>query len=149
MKIEAAVARQRGRAGAKRQMTPFDTAEYRRKDRARERAAAKALAEAGAAGDAGKFFHALGSLRDGTLNGWTLAMREIARLGHVSEEIQTAFALIWASDRHPLCHDPHAFLDAMRVLFPPYRGPVIWLFRLRRSRSLTALMLRPGRCRIG
>jgi hypothetical protein len=56
-------------------------------------------------------------------------MREIARLGHVSEEIQTAFALIWASDRHPLCHDPHAFLEAMRVLFPRYRGPAIRLFR--------------------
>jgi hypothetical protein len=37
MKIEAAVARRRGRAGAKRQMTPFDTPEYRRKDRARAR----------------------------------------------------------------------------------------------------------------
>jgi hypothetical protein len=46
MKIEAAVARRRGRAGANRQMTPFDTPEYRRKDRARARAAAKALAEA-------------------------------------------------------------------------------------------------------
>jgi hypothetical protein len=108
----------------------FDIAEYRRKDRGSARTAAKALAEAGQAGDVGKFFHALDILRNTlTLNGWTIAMRQIARLGSLSKEIQSEFAFIWATDRHPPCGDPHAFLDAMRVLFAPYRGPSVRLFR--------------------
>jgi hypothetical protein len=61
-------------------------------DRAKTRAAVKALLKAGQAADDGEFLYQLHQLRN-TMNGWTLAMRQIARLGHVSEEIQSAFAL--------------------------------------------------------
>jgi hypothetical protein len=98
-----------------------------RHDGAKARAAAKALLKAGQAGDDGQFLYQLHQLKN-TMNGWTLAMRQIARLGQVSKEIQSAFALMWTADRHLPCTDPHAFLDAMRVLFPPYRGPAMYLF---------------------
>jgi hypothetical protein len=99
-----------------------------RQDRAKARAAAKALLKAGQAADDGEFLYQLHQLRN-TMNGWTLAMRQIARLGHVSKEIQSAFALTWTSDRHLPCAHPHAFLDGLRVLFPPYHGPAMHLFR--------------------
>jgi hypothetical protein len=93
-----------------------------RQDRAKARAAAKALLKAGQAGDDSEFLYQLHQLRN-TMDGWTLAMRQIARLGRVSKEIQSAFALIWTADNHLPCTDSRAFLDAMRILFPPYRGP--------------------------
>jgi len=42
------------------------------------------------------------------MNGWTFAMRQIARLGRVSKEIQFQFALMWASDTRPPCADTKA-----------------------------------------
>jgi hypothetical protein len=63
------------------------------------------------------------------LNGWALATRKIAKLGRVSEKIQTEFTLLWTDSRQPLCDDSHAFLDAMRVLFPRYQGRAVRLFR--------------------
>lgn len=89
-----------------------------RRDIAKARAAAKALLKAGQAADDSEFLHQLHELRN-TMNGWALAMRQIARLGRVSKEIQFKFGLMWASNTHPPCNDWHAFLDAMRVLFPP------------------------------
>jgi hypothetical protein len=99
-----------------------------RQDGAKARAAAKALLKAGQAGDDSEFLCQLHQLRN-TMNGWALAMRQIARLGRVSKEIQFKFALMWASDTHPPCDDGHAFLDAMRVLFKPYQDPSMRLFR--------------------
>ena len=90
-----------------------------RQDRAKERAAAKALFKAGQAGDDKEFLYQFHQLRN-TMNGGTLAMGQIARLGRVSKEIQSVFALIGTADRHLPCTDPHAFLDATRVLFPHY-----------------------------
>ena len=125
-----------------------------RHDGAKARAAAKALLKAGQAGDDGQFLYQLHQLKN-TMNGWTLAMRQIARLGQVSKEIQSAFALMWTADRHLPCTDPHAFLDAMRVLFPPYRGPAMYLFRghlpMRRAResSMEYLGLRTSKLLIG
>jgi len=99
-----------------------------RQDRAKARAAAKALLKAGQAGDDSEFLYQLHQLRN-SIYGGTLAMRQIARLGRVSKEIQCAFALIWTTDRHLPCADSRAFLDAMRILFPPYQGPAMRLFR--------------------
>jgi hypothetical protein len=99
-----------------------------REDRAKAQVAAKKLFEAGLTGKVGCFLYELNQLSS-TMSGWPLAMRQIARLGSVSKEIQTEFALMWASGRHPPCNDCHAFLDAMRVLFPRYRGPAMRLFR--------------------
>jgi hypothetical protein len=99
-----------------------------RQDCAKARAAAKALLKSGQAGDDGEFLYHLHQLRN-SMYGGTLAMRQIARLGRVSKEIQSAFALIWTADRHLPCADSRAFLDAMRVLFPPYQGPAMRLFR--------------------
>jgi hypothetical protein len=99
-----------------------------REDRAKARAAAKALSKAGQTAEDGEFLYQLDRLRN-TMTGWPLAMREIARLGRVSANIQFEFALMWTTDRHQQCDDCHAFLDAMHVLFPPYRGPAMRLFR--------------------
>jgi hypothetical protein len=99
-----------------------------REDRAKRRAAAKAFARACQAGDKGAFLYQLDQLRN-TRNGWPLAMRQIARLGRVSKEIQFEFVYMWTTDSHPQCDDSHAFLDAMHVLFPPYHGPAMRLFR--------------------
>jgi len=99
-----------------------------RQERTNARAAAKALFKAGQAGDDSQFLYQLHQLRN-TIYGGTLAMRQIARLGRVSKEIQSAFALIWTADKHLPCADSRAFLDAMRVLFQPYQGPAMRLFR--------------------
>jgi len=87
-----------------------------RQERTNARAAAKALLKAGQAGDDSQFLYQLHQVRN-SIYGGRLAMRQIARLGHVSKEIQSAFALIWTADRHLPCADSRAFLDAMRILF--------------------------------
>jgi hypothetical protein len=77
-------------------------AAVQRKDRAKVQAAVKALLEAGQTGHIGNFLYELDQLRN-TGGGWPLAMRQIARLGTVSKEIQSEFALMWVAGSHPPC----------------------------------------------
>jgi hypothetical protein len=56
--------------------------------------------------------------------------RQIAQLRSVSGSIQREFQLLWISTKLAM-RSPrnHALLDALRVLFIPYQGPAVRLFR--------------------
>src|SRR6516165_288879 len=61
---------------------------------------------------------------------WTTVFRQIAQLRSVPESIQHEFQLLWVSSKLSMqspCND--ALLDALRVLFIPYKGPAVRLFR--------------------
>jgi hypothetical protein len=98
-------------------------------ERRRARAAAKLFAEACATGDPEKLAGAVNVIEH-SLDGWTLAFREVARLPKVDGRIKDWFQLHWFESRAcAYCEDKRAQLDALRVLFPRYRGPAVRLFR--------------------
>ena len=94
--------------------------------------AAKLFAEACQSGDVVQFSKAAAVLHD-LPDGWTFAFRQVARLGlaAVPQPLQDEFQLLWfeAKMLAARCDDKHALLDALRVLFTPYRGPAVRLFR--------------------
>jgi hypothetical protein len=98
-------------------------------ERRQARAAAKKFAEACRPGDLGLFFGAYEHFRY-LPDGWTFAFREVGRLKRVDEKIQSEFQLLWFDGKIGWqCDDKNALLDALRVLFPRYRGSAVRLFR--------------------
>jgi hypothetical protein len=93
---------------------------------------AKAFVEACQSGDAERFQLATAFLAD-CGSGWTRAFRQLARaqLGSVSEQIQHEFQLRWFESKGLArqCDDKPALLDGLRLLFIPYQGPTVRLFR--------------------
>jgi hypothetical protein len=95
-----------------------------------------------AAGDPLEVF--IAALRNGTrfygwdivrlvrLNLWPAVMARVIELGYISEQARLDFALampsptLFAADHGG---DENAWLDAMRILLPTYRGPALRLFR--------------------
>jgi hypothetical protein len=103
-----------------------------RAERHLERTGAKTFVEACQSGDAERFQLATAFLAD-CGSGWTRAFRQLARaqLGSVSEEIQHEFQLRWFESKGLArqCDDKPALLDGLRLLFIPYHGPAMRLFR--------------------
>ena len=105
--------------------------ERRRRERQQARPGAKLFAEACRSGDVGQFYAAVDAIRY-LGDGWTCAFRRVAKLSsRAPEAIQHEFQLIWFEAKWlaSQCDDKHAFLDALRVLFPPYQGPAVRLWR--------------------
>ena len=110
-------------------ITEFDPKQHLDRERRQARVAAKTFAQACRSGDVGQFYEACENFQYLT-DGWTLALREVARLKRVHGKIQNEFQLLWFETNLGLkCDDKNALLDALRVLFPKYRGPAVRLFR--------------------
>ena len=119
----------RGMEGGIEKWLPKDLQEHLRRERRQARAAAKTFAEACRSGDLALFGNAYEQFRY-LPDGWTYALREVAHLKRVDKNIQNEFQLLWFDSRVGLnCDDKNALLDALRVLFPRYRGPAVRLFR--------------------
>jgi hypothetical protein len=102
------------------------------RERRNNRAGAKALAEACAAGEVEAFFDAVQFLNEITVDGWRLAMMRIAKLPAVSAEIQAAFLNVWAGSKMlPLrVGDRPVLARALRILMPgDYRGTAFQIYR--------------------
>jgi hypothetical protein len=110
---------------------PEDWQRNLREEGRRERMAANAVVAACQSGDVERFQAATAFFAD--RGGWTLAFRQVARaqLDSVSEEIRHAFQLLWFESKGlaVCCDDKPAMLDALRLLFIPYQGPAVRLFR--------------------
>jgi hypothetical protein len=95
------------------------------------RAEAKRFADACRSGDIGQFYAAVEAIRD-LPGGWTFAFRRVAQLSSSAPEaIQHAFQLLWFEEKFlaSRCDDKRALLDALWVLFPPYEGSAVPLWR--------------------
>jgi hypothetical protein len=110
---------------------PEEWQQQLRAERHLERRDAKAFVEACQSGDAERFQAATACLAD--WGGWTRAFRQLARaqLDSVSEQIQHEFQLRWFESKGLArqCDDKPALLDGLRLLFIPYHGPAVRLFR--------------------
>jgi hypothetical protein len=107
--------------------------EQLRLERHKARAGARLFADACRSGDVEQFYAAVEAIRY-TDDGWTFAFRRVARLSsrvRVPEAIQREFQLLWFEAKWlgSQCDDKRALLDALRVLFPPYEGPAVRLWR--------------------
>jgi hypothetical protein len=62
---------------------------------------------------------------------WELALRHLAKVQVVPVEFQEVFQSAWRETKHiPLGIRNHSVLcAALRVMFPPYTGPAVQLFR--------------------
>ena len=62
---------------------------------------------------------------------WEIALRQLAKLQDVPVEFQKAFQSAWRETKYiPLGIRNHSVLcAALRVMFPPYTGPAVQLFR--------------------
>jgi hypothetical protein len=62
---------------------------------------------------------------------WEMTLRRLAKLQNVPVDFQKAFQSAWIETKHiPLKVQSHSVLcAALRVMFPPYTGPAIRLFR--------------------
>lgn len=98
---------------------PPDLAEKVRAERRVERAAAKAFAEACAAGDP-EALHCAASAFEGLENGWRLAFREVAKLPVVAPAAQDRFLHLWLSTKElpRRVGDPKTLAAGLRMLFP-------------------------------
>jgi hypothetical protein len=99
-------------------------------DRERETAIAKAFVVACAAGDVRQFEITVSFLNE-TKEGWTFALRRLARVRAVSQSIKVAFAEAWTT-RDLACrniHDRQAAAAGIRMLMPGYGGPPLPLYR--------------------
>ena len=63
------------------------------------------------------------------MGGWTIAFRRVRQLESVPENIRHKFQLLWFEENTLWSDDKHALLDALHVLFVPYQGPAVRLFR--------------------
>jgi hypothetical protein len=109
---------------------PEDWQKRIRDERARARVLRKAIVEACQSGDADRFCAATEALIEMVDPGWTTVFRQIAQLRSVPESIQREFQLLWVSSKLSMrCPCNSALLDAFRVLFIPYKGPAVRLFR--------------------
>jgi hypothetical protein len=110
---------------------PEDFQRQLRAERRLEQIGAKALVEACQSGDAERFQAATAFLAD--CGGWTRAFRRLARakLDSVSEQIKHEFQLRWFESKGLAvrCDDKPALLAGLRLLFIPYQGPAVRLFR--------------------
>ena len=107
----------------------IDLQEQIRLERRQARAAAKTFAEACRSGDLAPVRQRLRTVPLPARR-VAYALREVARLKCVDKNIQNEFQLLWFDSRVGLnCDDKNALLDALRVLFPRYRGPAVRLFR--------------------
>jgi hypothetical protein len=105
--------------------------EQLRRERQQARAGAKLFAKACRSGDVGQFYAAVEAIRY-LDDGWTFAFRRVAQLpSRVPEIIQHEFQLLWFESKFwgSRCDDKRALLDALRVLFPPYQGPTVRVWR--------------------
>jgi hypothetical protein len=110
----------------------FDYADAMRRERRDNRAGAKAFATACARGDVEAFWEAVDFLNDWTVDGWRLAMKQLARMSAVTAEIQQAFLNLWIESKMlPLrVGDRRVMADALRILMPGnYHGAPMRLFR--------------------
>jgi hypothetical protein len=106
-------------------------AQHRRRDeQQRERATANEFVEACASGDVDRFNAAAATLND-MVGGWTRAYRLLVKKGpaHVSQEIRDWFQIVWFDSRTASHCDDKRMLDALYILFTPYGGPAVRLFR--------------------
>jgi hypothetical protein len=94
-----------------------------------ERRAAKLFAAACQSGDIGQFDEAAEVLKNSIMGGWTIAFRRVRQLESVPENIRHKFQLLWFEENTLWSDDKHALLDALHVLFVPYQGPAVRLFR--------------------
>jgi hypothetical protein len=88
-------------------------------ERRADRYAAKAFARACELGDAEQFLVATGLVQN-AVDGWRLALKKVARLSSVSDEIKAAFLNVWIETKMlPLyVGDRRVLVDALRVLLP-------------------------------
>ena len=90
-------------------------------------------------GDIRQFYEAADILEN--IHGsWTLAFRRVRQLESVPDSIRHQFQVLWF-ERAPGSDDKHALLDALRVLFIPYHGPAVLLFRGAEARGARARKL--------
>jgi hypothetical protein len=119
---------------------PEDWQRRLREERRLERMAAKAFVAACQSGDVERFQAATAFFADS--GGWTRAFRQLARvqLDSVSDEIRHVFQLRWFESKWlpAQCEDKPAMLDALRLLFIPYQGPAVRLFRGAAAREARA-----------
>ncbi|MYZ47322.1 hypothetical protein [Propylenella binzhouense] len=99
---------------------------------------ARAFAEACAAGDVELMHRAVDALDSTTIDGWRFAMRAVARLPIVSDEIRAAFLPVWIEHKMlPLKvgHRP-TMAAALRMLLPSnHSGGPIHIFRGTRAQE--------------
>jgi hypothetical protein len=110
---------------------PEDRQQQRRAEQRRTRMAAKTFVAACQSGNVEHFRAAFAMVAD-QVDGWTKTLREVARrLDRVPENIQHEFQLLWFESKGlaAQCEDKRALLDALRLLFIPYQGPAVRLFR--------------------
>jgi hypothetical protein len=114
---------------------PSEQAEYdeaKARERRIDRAGAKALAEACAAGNVEAFLGAVDFLNYRTVEGWRLGMMRVARFPAVSAEIQTAFLNVWIESKGLLgkVRDRPVLAKALPILMPAiYHGAAIQIYR--------------------
>jgi hypothetical protein len=109
---------------------PEDRKKQLNTERAQALAAAKVFVEACQCGDVDRFRAAAGLVNDNIQPRWITSFRHIALLGSVPKNIQHEFQLLWFESRlssYCVCND--TLLDALHVLFIPYKGPSVRLFR--------------------
>lgn len=99
-----------------------------RDERRRARVAAKLFAAACQSGDIGQFYEAAEVLKN-IVGGWTIAFQHVRQLESVPENIRHEFQLLWFEEDTLRSDDKHALFDALRVLFMPYHGSGVRLFR--------------------
>lgn len=96
-------------------------------ERREARRAAKAFADAAASGDVERFFEAVDAFSY-CVGAWEPAMRRVARLDMVSDQIRAAFLNIWIEHKmHPLeVGNRPVLARALRVLLPRQKnaGPL-------------------------
>jgi hypothetical protein len=105
--------------------------EQLKRERQQACAGARLFADACRSGDVGQFYAAVEAIRY-LPDGWTFAFRRVAKLSsNAPEAIQHEFQLLWFETKWlaSQCHDKRALLGALRVLFPPYQGPTVRLWR--------------------
>src|SRR5690242_12978612 len=105
----------------------FDRDAYLREERRRERRAVLAFERACKSGDASALLEAV-HLLDMVGDGWRPAMKRVAKLGNVSNEVQSAFVGVWTEHKMlGLCvgHRP-TFAKALRILLPrsPFKSTI-------------------------
>ena len=72
---------------------------YLRDERLKSRAAAKLFAEAVEAGN-GQDLHDAALALDETMEGWAMAMRAVAKLPQASDEVRSAFSVVWVVSKY-------------------------------------------------
>jgi hypothetical protein len=100
-----------------------------RKERRADRMGARAFYDACRSGDVEDFLNSVDILNNSTVDGWRLAMKRVATLPPVNDDIRAAFLHIWIEMKTlPLSvGDRRTLADALKVLMAPVdaAGPMV------------------------